>query len=1372
MKKLIIYFSPLIIAIALFLPSLGQAHEADDGLSCLALTFSQTIGIGDRTTHNEVSALQTYLKSTGDFTYPTVTGYFGSVTQSAVQKWQASHSVVSAGSPATTGYGVVGPKTRATIRSATCGTTSTPTPTYTAAPVSEVNTNTTLLDDGGVKEEIQRVLSSNSEITQANLEDVVAQFGTDNSKPVQDNYSFSVQSETVSLPHPDDPKRQFEHIKLFELVARSGANIVAAKSGNWSDPSTWQGGVPANGSQVLIPSGLTVTVDTVTTGAPRWVRVDGTLRFATDRDTFLKVETIVVDPAGYFEMGTESSPVNASHMARILFTDSGPIDSNWDPLFLSRGLISHGKTRIYGATLTSFAKVSSPVTAGTSVIHFQIAPAGWKVGGRLIIPGISPEANQDEDVTIAAINGTSVTLNRSLSYNHVPDDNIALPIAYMNRNVILESENKIDASRRAHFMQMHSPNAVLGYAAFEGLGRTDAKRFVTDPQLDEAGHLIAGTGDNPRGRYAVHFHRPGPDKSKPIYVTGIVIDTSPKLGLVNHEGNVIVEDSVTYNVTGSGFFTEAGNEIGAFRRDLAIRSEGSVNSITSRVLSRNVPPPSPLINGGDFGHTGHGFWLEGGGVLLEDDIAIGHRRAGFIFFTVPLTRDIQFPTKNLTDQSIAGGRASIPVGDVPFVFRRGIALASSPGFEAWFHQTDPFKTTISLVEDSTFANLLQRKNFPSGIENAYGASGILYKNVRVIGNPANPQGVGIAGQTFRMLFENLYVVGFEEGIDQGGAAGYSEIKGGYMNNVVNIYAIGKTTSSIRTIVYRDINFDSPNASALRGRTHYDIVLDPNRFVENTPDAWSIFENRKDHGNIITDYGEEFKIIRNGVTQHLIFEKQGRDYVLNNVNLPDQLKGKTNGQLWDEYRLTVGGKVAPANVTREPGIKALLSTEPQLTPPRMHLVSPRFVTNLSNYIPVVEGSRHNRVSGPAVNLEPGWNVVRVPNVEGYERAALVFGGAEPVGAPRVDVRANGSNGPLNVTSGSLVKVTWTTRDAETCTASGDWSGSKTMSGEEMFDSVTSNKTFSLVCSGKGGNGRDNVSVTVGIKPPPKPGSNLNLRANDSEGPVAISVGSQVTLSWGSTGASSCVASGGWTGSKNSSGTETVGPINENTTFTITCSTSEGEVSDNVGVNVVAVGGPTVDVKVNDKDGPISVEEGASDILISWSAQNATSCKSTGSWAHSARPLSGFIQNFDIAVPSTYTITCSDAAGVFKSDTVEVGIVPPQKGTPTVDLMLNATQDNITLSPGDRIHIFWTSSSVDSCEGSGSWKGIKDRSGVQIHTASKSGTYTITCKSGEATVSDSVNVTVESITSYIIKQTAYVIGSSWKNVFSGIKNALGF
>lgn len=64
----------------------------------------------------DVTRLQQFLARDKTI-YPegTVTGYYGALTERAVQRWQAKYNVVSSGTPDSTGYGVVGPRTAAAI---------------------------------------------------------------------------------------------------------------------------------------------------------------------------------------------------------------------------------------------------------------------------------------------------------------------------------------------------------------------------------------------------------------------------------------------------------------------------------------------------------------------------------------------------------------------------------------------------------------------------------------------------------------------------------------------------------------------------------------------------------------------------------------------------------------------------------------------------------------------------------------------------------------------------------------------------------------------------------------------------------------------------------------------------------------------------------------------------------------------------------------------------------------------------------------------------------------------------------------------------------------------------------------------------------
>ncbi|MBL4644449.1 MAG: peptidoglycan-binding protein, partial [Candidatus Pacebacteria bacterium] len=97
-------------------PVTPQGITAAGSGTCVNIT--RTLKRGSE--NADVEELQRFLTKTGDYTYGETTGYYGSVTEAAVKSWQAKTGLVSSGTAATTGYGVVGPKTRNAMR-AQCG---------------------------------------------------------------------------------------------------------------------------------------------------------------------------------------------------------------------------------------------------------------------------------------------------------------------------------------------------------------------------------------------------------------------------------------------------------------------------------------------------------------------------------------------------------------------------------------------------------------------------------------------------------------------------------------------------------------------------------------------------------------------------------------------------------------------------------------------------------------------------------------------------------------------------------------------------------------------------------------------------------------------------------------------------------------------------------------------------------------------------------------------------------------------------------------------------------------------------------------------------------------------------------------------------
>lgn len=79
-------------------------------------------------------------------------------------------------------------------------------------------------------------------------------------------------------------------------------------------------------------------------------------------------------------------------------------------------------------------------------------------------------------------------------------------------------------------------------------------------------------------------------------------------------------------------------------------------------------------------------------------------------------------------------------------------------------------------------------------------------------------------------------------------------------------------------------------------------------------------------------------------------------------------------------------------------------------------------------------------------------------------------------PTVDIKANDSDGPT-INSGESITLSWTSADADSCSASGDWSDTIPTNGSATKDNLTSAQTYIIICTGAGEPARDAVTVNV-------------------------------------------------------------------------------------------------------------------------------------------------------------------------------------------------------------------------------------------------------------------------------------------------------
>jgi hypothetical protein len=97
------------------------------------------------------------------------------------------------------------------------------------------------------------------------------------------------------------------------------------------------------------------------------------------------------------------------------------------------------------------------------------------------------------------------------------------------------------------------------------------------------------------------------------------------------------------------------------------------------------------------------------------------------------------------------------------------------------------------------------------------------------------------------------------------------------------------------------------------------------------------------------------------------------------------------------------------------------------------------------------------------------------------------------------------------------------------------------------------------------------------------------------PISISSGSASTLTWSSTNASSCAASGGWSGTKAISGYQGTGNLTANTTFVLTCTGSGGSTSQSA---LVTVGSSTTPPPTSTTNSTLLVKFGQTSSLNSF------------------------------------------------------------------------------------------------------------------------------------------------------------------------------
>ncbi|MGQ0634379.1 MAG: G8 domain-containing protein [Planctomycetaceae bacterium] len=794
-----------------------------------------------------------------------------------------------------------------------------------------------------------------------------------------------------------------DHEKAVALVPDEQATVRAVQSGLWSVPATWGGKVPIGGDKVFIPRGITVTQD-VDTRRILWLRVDGTLQPAQGATVTLTVGTWVTTMGSTIQAGDETQPFAGQW--NIVFRDYGPAADAWR---LEHGFIPCGAVSLHGKPKTTWQFIEG-ASAGDRSIRLKNPVTGWAAGDQLVIPGTRFNVNDDDECAVASISGQTIKLTAELKFDHLATDRFGFPrpmfVANISpRSIDFGSENPA-ITNRGHIMCMADKMTPQDFfhCSFRDLGRTDKSIKVSDPDG------LGGGTENPRGRYALHFHKNGPDlDGMERRVFGCVALGTPGWLYVNHLSRVCFQHNVGYKFGGACFTGEEGHETGCIRSNVAIRPTARPKGFFSDDRGTADKPLS------DWGHNGEAIFLLGGGIETSGNISTGNPDFAFVTggdgFKDPKTRAItMFDTANIPGYS--GTATQILPKEVPQIHSGFQCFGAKFGFVSWTLNGNP-GPAVPKVGKSRFSDFkIESEKF--GLGQTY-QSHVDFVRCKFVCTKKGSQETAIThtGVNGNIGFDGCETYGFLTGLQ---AANHSAnfIKNCKFQAATGILVTSKfgAGTDFMTIDISGCEFPPMPAADFaalpatgnqpfyryQGKQQKGVVA-LSGWVAGGPllrvtDARQITGYTQSYPPI---FGPAVRITLDG--KRLWFSEEHPNFRWSDVaNAPAYLKPLTNRQAWEQYGLAIGAKLLPDDAVIPPGHLCVVSEKdaeflpPVLTNKRWPAIdrwSYQQTNQTAGYVAKVKDGAGNWLNSAPTDLtDREWNVVTI-DFKGHKRGIFVY-----------------------------------------------------------------------------------------------------------------------------------------------------------------------------------------------------------------------------------------------------------------------------------------------------------------------------------------------------------------------------------------------
>ena len=716
----------------------------------------------------------------------------------------------------------------------------------------------------------------------------------------------------------------------------SSFRSVCEESCFWDEPTSWSANrVPTASDRVIIDPADQITIRNASAVAETvTVDVDGSLRFAPNVVTQLKVETLTV--LGELEIGTESVPIDGAVTATITFVDT-PIDLQEDPGQYGHGLLAlhHARIRMHGHELDeTFLRLAHEPLAGDTTLVLEQAPQGWREGDGILLPDTrhlktseKPQngnySPQWEELTITQIEGAEITLNRPLQFDHWgardAEGNLEfLPhVANRSRNIILQSENPL--GMRAHTLFQGRSDIDVRYAAFMDLGRTrnvelNNTAFATDGQATRI-------GKNQVARYPIHTHHlAGPIDAQAnghqFTLIGNAVDNGSldhnfKWGIAIHASHYgLIQNNVVYNVAGSAVVTEDGTEsFNHFDRNFAMRSRSSGSGWRFS-----------LEDGNHSAREATGFWFRGPNNYVTDNVA-----TNILSFDQPDTAyGFKYLFRYLGTQKIPAFQGAMAHMNGIDVNLNALPILEFSGNEAYgaiesgltywwvgaIGGSPQAEATESIIQDFRVWHAFNKGIFH------YPASKITVDGLTVRGSHPDESAccsVGFYPDDYmakNLVIRHADIQGMRTGIDLPKfSRGATVVEDSYLRNA---------RANIKVNTHFSVN-------GSQGHPAKSAVIRNVRFAASDDQVNNIAMSFNNGGNThLTQTDEVYVYDYNGIPGddfQVYYRQQHPDFVVPQSGSQERLAGSpenglTNQQNWEKYGIAIAGRVAPSLAQRE------------------------------------------------------------------------------------------------------------------------------------------------------------------------------------------------------------------------------------------------------------------------------------------------------------------------------------------------------------------------------------------------------------------------------------------------------------------------